>query len=141
MPNIYIKYTISNQKTIYNPGDIISGTFSLENRENQDQKLKKVEIKYVEFYYALQRIIFKHVWNPIMNTLKQRVVDKKRIIKAGETLEYAFKFKLPSTWKVQNSQKIKDWKLILCFFEKTGLVSSTGIDGNGVYEVPAVKKS
>ncbi|MBY9007929.1 MAG: hypothetical protein KGD63_14400 [Candidatus Lokiarchaeota archaeon] len=136
MANIYIDYNISNQKSIYQPGDIISGTFSLKNRGNQDEKLKKVIIKYVEYFYSRERVIIKRVWNPIIKTLKETVVDKGRIIKANEKLEYRFKFKLPISWKNRKSPKIKDWKISLCFFEKTGLISTTGIDGNGVYEVP-----
>ncbi len=136
MPEIYISYDINDLKTIYNPGDIISGIFSLENRYYKEQKLKKVIIKYVEFYYKNEHILFKNVWNPIMNTLKEAVVDKGRIIKAYEKLDYSFKFKIPSEFTVRDSPKIKEWKLILCFFEKTGLVSTTGAEGNGVFEVP-----
>ncbi|MBN1216358.1 MAG: hypothetical protein JXA99_13065 [Candidatus Lokiarchaeota archaeon] len=136
MPEIYISYNINDKKSMYNPGDIISGIFTLENRYFKEQKLKKVIIKYVEYYSLREHILFKHIWSPIMKTLKETVVDKGRIIKAYEKLNYSFKFKMPSEFKERNSPKIKDWKLILCFFEKTGLVSTTGAEGNGVFEVP-----
>ena len=133
---MYIRYDILNTKYNYSLGDELSGTFWVENKGVYDKKLKRVVVKIVEFYYKHECVIFKHVWNPIMNTLREKIIDKKKIIKAGETKEYEFSIKIPKRLEISKERNIKEWNLTLCFFEKTGMMSTTGVDGEGVFIIP-----
>ncbi len=136
IPNIYIRYDILNPKYNYSLGDELLGIFWIENRDDYDKKLKRVSVKIVEFYYKHERVAIKYAWNPIMNTLRKKIIDKKKIIKAGETKEYEFNIRIPKTLEIPKARTIRDWKLTLCFFERTEFLSTTGVDGEGVYLIP-----
>jgi len=128
MGKIYVRYEIDNPKSIYKPLDEISGTFWIKNRGEKEKKLKKVEIRLVEWYYIVNLEVKKYFWVPRRNFLNTYPIDKGNPLKVGETMTFNFKIQLPKKWKPRNKHNVKDWHLVLGFFQKTGLAATVGAD-------------
>lgn len=140
MGRISVRYKINDPKSIYKPGDAISGKMWVENRAKKEKKLKIVYIGLISSYYKDSY----HFNNdmPTIKTLEKWVMDEQSSIRSGQTKQYDFDLTLPDDFGYPKDPNIKNWILGLGFVQQTGRELSLGsnkADGVFLINTKAVK--
>ena len=93
----------------------------------QKIEVKKIKIQVNEYYDIYTVEWKKYKWIPQTKVLKKYPIDKGSILNVGEIKKYNFKIILPKKWKPKVKKHFRNWKLVLGFFLKTGIITTVGV--------------
>ncbi len=113
---IYVKFEIDETQDIYYLNDEITGRFWIESTFKVPTLLKTVDIRLKENWQEKT----KKGWELQKSIIETYPIEEKIQIQPGQVRKFEFTCILISPWDHKSGDNVKEWKLSLGFYTKTG---------------------